>query len=178
MRLRLRVTDDFSGLAPRVKSLFPNTDPQLCCVHLFRNAQRHLSPEDYAAFKNAQAPLRHPLDRLRPNHKSYVEHLEKRTAHYRAFLPCPAPLHPHLRSTNLPEGINPQIENLHRHAGGHCPSEREALFKMNLLADQLYATKWYRLNPRIKAHWAALPQRFRRRFESELNPERSLTQSF
>lgn len=191
VRLLLLVTDDFSGLTPLVKSLFPNTDHQLCCVHLFRNAQRHLNPEDYAVFKDtwreiyaassfesAQAKLRQLLDRLRPHNKSYVEHLEKRTAHYLVFLHYPTPLHPHLRSTNLPEGLNNQIENLHRNAGGHFHSQRETLIKMKLLADQLYETKWYRVNPRIQAHLAALTQRFRQRFESELNPEIFLTQSF
>ena len=52
-RVLLLVTDDFSGLAPMVQSLFPNTDHQLCTVHLFRNAQRHLSPEDYSTFRDA-----------------------------------------------------------------------------------------------------------------------------
>ena len=45
-RALLLVTDDFSGLLPLVKSLLPNTDHQLCTVHLLRNAQRHL-PEAY-----------------------------------------------------------------------------------------------------------------------------------
>ena len=49
---------------------------------------------------------------------------------------------------------------------------------MKLLVDQLYETKWYRVNPRIQAHLAALTQRFRQRFEADLNPEKFLTQSF
>jgi len=49
---------------------------------------------------------------------------------------------------------------------------------MKLFADQLYATKWYCVNPRFNAHLAALTQRICQCFESELNLERSLTQSF
>src|ERR1043165_1722036 len=95
VRVLLLVTDDFSGLAPLVKSLFPNSDHQLCTVHLLRNAQRHLSLEDYTAFKDtwreilaassfesAQARFRALLDLLRPHNQAFVEHLEKRTSNY------------------------------------------------------------------------------------------------
>ena len=174
-----------------IKSLFPNTDHQLCCVHLFRNAQRHLCPEDYQAFRqtwqeiyaassleNAQAKLRELLDRLRPKNKAYVEHLEKRTDQYLAFMKYPQNLRQHLRSTNLPEGLNNQIEVLRRNAGGHFHSLREALIKLKLLTDQLYETKWKHPNPTIKAQQAALTQLFQKRFESELNPNSFLTQNF
>jgi len=50
IRVLLLVTDDFSGLAPLIRGLFPNSDHQLCTVHLLRNAQRHLRLEDYALF--------------------------------------------------------------------------------------------------------------------------------
>lgn len=191
VRLLLLVTDDFSGLAPLVKGLFPNSDHQLCTVHLLRNAQRHLSLEDYAlfretwrevqsasSFETAQTRFRTILDRLRPHNKAWVEHLEKRTAHYLTFIKYPAPVHPHLRSTNLPEGINNQIENLRRNAGGHFHSQREALIKMKLLTNQLYDDRWTRVNPTFLAQIGSLNQLFRNRFETELNPEAFLTQCF
>lgn len=191
LRVLLLVTDDFSGLAPLVKSLFPHTDHQLCTVHLFRNAQRHLSPEDYtrfheawreiyaaSSFETAQAKLRQLCERLRPNNPAYVQHLEKRTALYLAFFKYPAGLRAQLRTTNLPEGLNNQIENLRRNAGGHFHSQRETLIKMKLLADQLYAGPWSRVSPSIKTNLAALTNLFRLRFESELNAEQFLTQSF
>ncbi len=56
-RALLLVTDDFSGLAPLLQSLFPRSDHQLCTVHLLRNAQRHLSAEDYSAFRDAWREL-------------------------------------------------------------------------------------------------------------------------
>ncbi len=191
VRVLLLVTDDFSGLAPLIGSLFPNSEHQLCTVHLLRNAQRHLSLEDYCLFKqiwreiqatssfeSAQTKFRSLLDQLRPNNQAWVEHLEKRTANYLTFLKYPAPVHPHLRSTNLPEGINNQIENLRRNAGGHFHSQREALIKMKLLTNQLYDHKWTRVNPVFLGQIGALNQIFRKHFESELNPEKFLTQSF
>lgn len=191
VRVLLLVTDDFSGLAPMVKGLFPNSDHQLCTVHLLRNAQRHLSLEDYAlfretwreiqsasSFETAQSRFRSLLDRLRPDNKAWVEHLEKRTANYLTFIKYPPPVHPHLRSTNLPEGINNQIENLRRNAGGHFHSQREALIKMKLLTTQLYDHRWTRVNPTFLGQIGSLNQLFRKRFETELNPETFLTQCF
>jgi len=191
VRVLLLLTDDFSGLAPMLKSLFPNSDHQLCTVHLLRNAQRHLSLEDYAlfreawreiqaasSFENAQTKFRALLDRLRPNNKAWVEHLEKRTANYLNFIKYPPATHPHLRSTNLPEGINNQIENLRRNAGGHFHSQREALIKMKLLTNQLYDYRWTRVNPKLLGQIGSLNELFRKRFEAELNPEMFLTQNF
>lgn len=190
-RVLLWVTDDFSGLTGLLQGLFPNSLHQLCTVHLLRNAQRHLSPEDYIAFKEtwrelsatsspeaAQTKFRALLEKLRPTNKAWVEHLEKRTAHYLVFLSFPASLRSHVRSTNLPEGINNQIENLRRNAGGHFHSKREALIKMKLLTDQLYQTKWRRSNPRLAANLARLTNLFRQRFEAELDSNIFLTQNF
>src|SRR5580765_6570939 len=191
VRVLLLVTDDFSGLAGLVKGLFPHSDHQLCTVHLMRNAQRHLSLEDYAAFKetwreihaassfeSAQTKFRALLDQLRPANKAWVEHLEKRASNYLVFIKYPPALRPHLRSTNLPEGINNQIENLRRNAGGHFHSEREALIKLKLLTNELYDYTWTRVCPILLTHLGTLNQFFRSRFEAELNPEKFLTQSF
>jgi putative transposase len=191
VRVLLLATDDFSGLVSIIKSLFPGSDHQLCTVHLLRNAQRHLSLEDYttfretwreiqaaSSFESAQSKFRALLDQLRPSNKAWVEHLETRTPNYLAFIKYPTPVHPQLRSTNLPEGINNQIENLRRNAGGHFHSQREALIKMKLLTTQLYDDKWSRVNPIFLAHLGALNQMFRQHFEAELNPEKFLTQSF
>jgi transposase-like protein len=102
--------------------------------------------------------------------------VEKRSAHYLVFLRFPASLRAQLRSTNLPEGINNQIENLRRTAGGHFHSEREALIKMKLLTYQLYQTKWRRASPTIAAQLACLNRMFQQRFEAELDPVGFLTQ--
>jgi putative transposase len=191
VRVLLLVTDDFTGLATLIHSLFPNSDHQLCTVHLLRNAQRQLSLEDYATFKEAwreiqaassfetaQTKFRALLEKLRPNNCAWIQHLEKRTTNYLAFLKYPSATHPHLRSTNLPEGINNQIENLRRNAGGHFHSEREALVKMKLLTNQLHDYRWTRVNPAFLGQIGTLNQMFRRHFEAELNPEKFLTQNF
>ena len=137
----------------------------LCTVHLLRNAQRHLSPENYAAFKqswrkilaagssdSAQARFRALLEQLRPNNQSFAEHLQERSASYLAFLKYPSALHRELRSANLPEGLNNQIENLRGNGEGRFHSQREAPVKMTLLNDRLYWQKWTRVNPCFLMH--------------------------
>ena len=191
VRVLLLVTDDFSGLAPLLKGLFPNSDHQLCTVHLLRNAQRHLSAQDYttfrdtwrelqaaSSFESAQTRFHTLLDQLRPNNPAWVQHLQKHTANYLTFLQYPSPIHSQLRSTNLPEGLNNQIETLRRNAGGHFHSQREALIKMKLLTDQLYEYKWTRANSTLLTQLGTLNQVFRQHFELELNQEHFLTQYF
>jgi transposase-like protein len=48
--LLLVVHDDFSGLLPVTRNLFPQADVQLCIVHMQRNAKSHLSKADAAEF--------------------------------------------------------------------------------------------------------------------------------
>lgn len=190
-RVLLWVTDDFSGLTDLLQSLFPNSGHQLCTVHLLRNAQRHLSPDEYATFKerwkelcaasspeSAQTQFLALLEKLRPTNQAWVEHLQARTTHYLNFLQYPSGLRPHLRSTNLPESLNNQIENLRRNAGGHFHTQREALIKMKLLTDHLCQTKWHRPCPHIITHLASLTRRFQKHFEAELDPKKFLTQNF
>jgi len=154
-RALMLLTDDFSGLTKLVQGLFPHTDHQLCCVHLFRNAQRHLSKQDYALFRQswqeiyacndfevARDKFQGLLDQLREQHPAYVKHLQARLEHYLVFMHYPQEIHRHIRSTNLPEGINNLIETLKRNAGGHFHSERETRVKMKLLTDRLYQSKW------------------------------------
>ena len=59
-RVLILVHDDFSGLLPITQSLFPNSDVQLCTVHLQRNAKTHLSKSDAPSSNNAGAPLKLP----------------------------------------------------------------------------------------------------------------------
>jgi len=50
-RVMIVIHDDFSGLLPITKSLFPHADVQLCVVHMQRNATTHLSKSDAIEFQ-------------------------------------------------------------------------------------------------------------------------------
>jgi transposase-like protein len=45
-RVMVIVSDDFPGLAQAIKALFPETDHQLCFVHMQRNINRNMSKQD------------------------------------------------------------------------------------------------------------------------------------
>jgi len=180
-RCLLFVTDDFSGLAPLLKSLFPGSQHQLCTVHLHRNAFRHLDREDYPLYKQAWREIlasssydaafqrfQSLLDTLRPKNPSWIKHLETRAEHYLAFFHYPRGTHCFLRTTNLPEGLNNLIETMRRNAGGHFHSEREAMVKMKLLIDDLHQTRWKQQLRRLSGFLQDLARLFEKRFEQEL----------
>ena len=50
-RVMMVIHDDFTGLLPITRSLFPNADVQLCVVHMQRNAKTHLSKTDAIEFQ-------------------------------------------------------------------------------------------------------------------------------
>ena len=173
------VTDDFSGLCPVVKSLFPDSDHQLCHVHLLRNAHRHLSKEDYFQFKvslddiclasdfeSAKQSFLDLIYSLEEKHKDYAKHLRKRADQYCACVKYPRDLRPHIRSTNPVEGINNRIEIIKRCSGGLFHSKREFLVKLKIMVDSLHH-KWRTPTPKIKAHSHTLANMFRIRFESD-----------
>lgn len=180
-RCLLFVTDDFSGLAPLLKSLYPGSQHQLCTVHLHRNAFKHLDREDYLLFKQAWREIlasssydaafqrfQSLLNTLRTNNPSWIKHLESRAENYLAFFHYPRGMHPFLRTTNLPEGVNNLIETMRRNAGGHFHSEREALVKMKLLIDELHQTRWKQQLRRLAGSLQDLARVFEKRFEQEL----------
>ena len=180
-RVLMMITDDFSGLTSLIKGVFSQTDHQLCMVHVFRNAYKHLNKEEYRLFKQVFSEIytsssyEVAFDRLtalcttlEKNHSAYSKHLRKRADHYLAFTQYPHDLWPYIRSTNLPEGMNNLIETVKRNAGGHFHSEREMKIKMKIVIDRLNAKKWKRPMAKFKANIHALTQMFNTRFESEI----------
>src|SRR5499427_8507092 len=63
-RILIVVHDDFSGLLPITKSLFPGADVQLCVVHMQRNAKNHLSKTDNTEFQQRWRAVRSTWDEL------------------------------------------------------------------------------------------------------------------
>lgn len=177
-RTLLLVTDDFPGLQPLLKNLFPNSEHQLCLVHLHRNAKSHLDKADYLlwqeawrrinacpSFESALEILTTLLGQLRPKNKAWISHLEIRAQNYLAFFHYPRPMHAFLRSTNFAEGINNLLETIKRNAGGHFHSQREAAIKIKLAIDQLHQGKWKKAGPLYVLCQHDLAQLFRERFE-------------
>ena len=94
-RIMIVIHDDFSGLLPITKSLFPNADVQLCVVHIQRNAKTNLSKADAVEFQQRWRAIRSCWDLDLANHQfeelcdrfskansTWIAELRKKREHY------------------------------------------------------------------------------------------------
>jgi transposase-like protein len=114
------ITDDFRGLNKLLCQLLPNTDHQLCLVHLMRNLKSNLDKKLYeefsqllqeiylcASFETAYSKLISFIEeKIKKNHSFYANYLKDRTNNYLAFMKYPQNLRTVIRTTNAVEGIN------------------------------------------------------------------------
>jgi len=154
-RVLLLVQDDFSGLLPITQSLFPNTDIQLCAVHMQRNAKTHLTKPDATEFQQrwraiksswnlevANQQFEQLCDRFAKNYSSFIGELRKKRLHYLAFLNYPESIRRSLSTTNVVEAINGQLEIMRRNSGGYFHSEDTLKLKLGLAVTSLEQGRW------------------------------------
>jgi len=154
-RVFLLVQDDFSGLLPITQSLFPNTDIQLCTVHMQRNAKTHLSKTDAAEFQQRWRAIKSSwnlevanqqfellCDRFAKTDSTFIGELRKKRQHYLAFLHCPEPIRRSLSTTNVVEAINGQLEIMRRNSGGYFHSQDVLKLKLGLAISSLEQGRW------------------------------------
>lgn len=177
-RFMILVHDDFCGLLPITKSLFPSADVQLCTVHMQRNAKAHLSKTDAIEFHKrwtsikscwnsdvASNQFEQLCDHFLKTYPGWIAELRKKREHYLAFLKYPENTRSSFSSTNLVEAINGQLEIMRRNSGGYFHSEDTLKLKIGLAVLSLETGKWHR-----PAHREALPElnaMFHARFEKE-----------
>jgi len=180
-RVMIVIHDDFSGLMPITMSLFPNSDVQLCVVHMQRNAKTHLSKPDGVEFQQRWRAIKTCWDFELANHQfeelcdrfakanpTWTAELRKKREHYLAFLKYPEYMRKSFSTTNIVEAINGQLEIMRRNSGGYFHSEDTLKFKLGLAVSSLENGKW-----RIASHSVThvLPQlnaMFQSRFEGTL----------
>jgi putative transposase len=178
-RLMILVHDDFSGLLPITKSLFPTADVQLCTVHMSRNARAHLSKSDAFEFQQRWASIKASWDIESANHQfeqlcdrfakvypTWIPELRKKREHYLAFLKYPEAIRPYFASTNLVEAVNGQLEIMRRNSGGYFHSEDTLKLKLGLAVTSLENGKWSRVGYKDHAVLPQLNAMFQLRFES------------
>jgi transposase-like protein len=179
-RVLIVVHDDFPGLLGVTRGMFPDSDIQLCTVHMLRNSKTHLSKDDAAEFtkrfrsiKNAwntdvaATQFEELCQRFEKSSPAFVKELRNKRRHYLFFIDYPDGVRRTLSSTNPVEAINKQLEILRRNSGGYFHSEQTAKLKLGIAVTSLESGKWKRVAASVTA---ALPQfnaLFEARFENE-----------
>jgi transposase-like protein len=179
-RVMLVVHDDFSGLLPVTKGLFPTADIQLCIVHMQRNGRSHLGKEDAAEFQKRVRAIKacwdlslgtkqfdDLCDRFAKTAPTFIAELRKKRDHYLAFLAYPDPIRRSLSTTNAVEAVNGQLERLRLNSGGYFQSETVLKLKLSAAVIGLERERWAKPAAIIAE---ALPQMnvlFQTRFETE-----------
>src|SRR5215469_8379225 len=179
-RVLIVVPDDFSGLLPITRSLFPGADVQLCVVHMQRNARNHLSKADNAEFQQRWRALRSSWDeavgitqfedlcqRFQPGYPSFMAELRKKRDHYLAFLKYPDPLRRGLSTSNVVEAVNGQLEILRRNSGGYFQSADTLKLKLGITITSLENHRWRSVTGQVEVCLHQLNAQFQMRFESE-----------
>ncbi len=178
-RLLLLVQDDFSGLLPITQGLFPNTDIQLCAVHMQRNAKTHLSKADAGEFQQrwraiqsswnlevANQQFEQLCDRFAKNYSTFIAELRKKRLHYLAFLNYPENIRRSLSTTNVVEAINGQLEIMRRNCGGYFHSEDTLKLKLGLAVSSLEQGRWKTISKNIASVLHQFNAMFQSRFET------------
>jgi len=179
-RVLIVVHDDFSGLLPVTKSLFPGADVQLCAVHMQRNARNHLSKTDNAEFQQRWRAVRSTWDeqvgitqfeelcqRFDPGYPTFMAELRKKRDHYLAFLKYPDALRRCLSTTNAVEAVNGQLEIIRRNSGGYFQSDDTVKLKLGIIITSLENGRWSSVSGKVEACLHQLNAQFQTRFESE-----------
>src|SRR6185312_4395176 len=178
-RVLLLVQDDFSGLLPISKSLFPNTDVQLCTVHMQRNAKNHLSKPDASEFQQRWRAIKASwylevgnqqfeqlCDRFASLYPAFIDELRKKRMHYLAFLSYPENIRRSLSTTNIVEAINGQLEIMRRNSGGYFHAQDTLKLKLGLAVSSLAQGRWKGVAKNIAAILHQFNAMFQSRFET------------
>src|SRR5215468_6644716 len=177
-RVMIVIHDDFGGLLPITKSLFPHADVQLCVVHMQRNATTHLSKPDAIEFQQrwraikscwdlelANGQFEELCDRFAKSNPTWIAELRKKRMHYLAFLKYPEYMRKSFSTTNVVEAVNGQLEIMRRNSGGYFHSEDTLKLKLGLAVSSLENGRWRTVARTIATALAQLNAMFQSRFE-------------
>lgn len=173
------VSDDFSGLAGAVKSLFPNTDHQLCLNHLQRNVRRNMSKNDCSEFNKEISSLKLApskefavsrftklCEQYKSSYPAFIKHCTDRAEMYFPFLDYPGFIRKHIYTTNTVESINSRIEKARWDKGGFFQSPLVLDLNIFLFYKKVKSKKWATPIPAFKASIYEIKQLFNLKFNN------------
>ncbi len=147
--------DNLTGFEQAIRSIFPQTDVQLCIVHQIRNSIKYVPWKDerevirdmkaiYKAntYEEAEKALAKFDSKWSKQYKAMVTSWKRNWEGLTSFYNYPEPVRKIMYTTNSIEGFNRQIRKATK-AKGSLPSER-ALYKLLYLVSLNVQKKWSR----------------------------------
>jgi putative transposase len=177
-RVMIVVSDDFPGIANAIEKFFPDTDHQLCFIHLQRNVTAQMSKQDAQFFKKELKNIKNNsldfedglekfgalCEKFKSIYPSFIKRIQANKERYLCFLKYPENLRKHIYTTNPVESINSMIEGARINLGGYFQSVE--ILEINILVrrDILKNNKWSKPVPALKGSSYEVLQIFNRRF--------------
>lgn len=147
--------DNLKGFDQAIKSIFPQTDVQLCIVHQIRNSKRYVPWKDqrevirdmkniYKAIniQEAEQELSNFELKWGAKYGPMVQSWKRNWEGLTSFYNYPEPVRKIMYTTNSIEGFNRQIRKFTK-SKGSLPSER-SLYKLLYLISQNIQKRWSR----------------------------------
>jgi len=176
-RVCIIVSDDFKGIGEVIKSLFPNTEHQLCYVHLERNVRRNMKKEDAKGFNKELERIKGSIDfdearnelerlcsRFKERYPGFIKNLETKIENYIVFTRYPEEIRKYIYTTNAVENINSKIELMRHKLGGYFQSVEILEINYLLEIERLKQGRWKNPIPHIKGNLYEIKQIFNLKF--------------
>jgi len=159
------ISDDLSGMRNAVKEVFPESDHQLCYVHLMRNIKGNMRNDDAkefikqlriirdscSDFDEGVESMKELMEDFKEKYPGYIELLENKHCHYLQFLKYPDSIRKHFYTTNQVETFNSLLERMRYEKGWHFKCVENLEIALLLTYKHLRADKWSRPIPNVKA---------------------------
>ncbi|HHW19521.1 transposase, partial [Thermodesulfovibrio thiophilus] len=156
-RVMVIVSDDFPGLTQAIKALFPDTDHQLCFVHMQRNIKKNMSKQDAKQFYEELTLIK----RLDDYDRAVLKFEELCKTYEKKY---PESVRKYIYTTNGVENINSRIELIRANTGGYFQSVKTAEVAIYVTVSRIEKNKCKEPLPLVKSALYELKQMFVKKF--------------
>jgi putative transposase len=176
-RVMVIVSDDFPGLTQAIGNLFPQTDHQLCFLHMQRNIKKNMSKQDAKQFYEELSLIKKINDyekaivkfedlckSYEKKYPSYIKGLLNKKDNYFNYKKYPEQVREYIYTTNVVENINSRIELIRANTGGYFQSIKTAEVAIYVTVSRIKKNKWKEPLPLVKSALYELKQIFVKKF--------------
>jgi putative transposase len=176
-RVMVIVSDDFPGLTQAIGNLFPQTDHQLCFLHMQRNIKKNMSKQDAKQFYEELSLIKKINDyekaivkfedlckSYEKKYPPYIKGLLNKKDNYFNYKKYPEQVRKYIYTTNVVENINSRIELIRANTGGYFQSIKTAEVAIYVTVSRIEKNKWKEPLPLVKSALYELKQIFVKKF--------------